>query len=57
MKPKKVIDNDSYIKAIKKADRELELENDPGFKSNTKVHKSKKTYNRKNKDNDDFENF
>ena len=37
----------NYIKAIRKTDRELELENNPGFKSTTKVHKSKKLYNRK----------
>lgn len=55
MKPKKTIDNDSFIKAIKKADRELELEDNPGFKSKTKVHKSKKVYDRKNKNNDDFD--
>ena len=56
MKPKKIVNND-YIKAIKKADRELELENNPGFKSKTKVHKSKKVYDRKRTNDDDFENF
>lgn len=49
MKPSKKSGNDDYIKAIKKADRELELENNPGFKSKTKVHKSKRIYDRKNK--------
>ena len=28
---------DDYMKAIKKADREIELENNPGFKSKTKL--------------------
>lgn len=35
------------MKAVKKADREMELENSVGFKCTTRVHKSKKTYNRK----------
>lgn len=55
MKPKKVVTNDSYIKAIKKADREIELENNPGFKSTNKVHKSKKNYDRKRSKGEDFE--
>jgi hypothetical protein len=54
MKPKKVV-NDDYIKAIKKADREIELENNPGFKSTNKIHKSKKNYDRKRLKGDDFE--
>jgi hypothetical protein len=54
MKPKKVV-NDDYIKAIKKADREIELENNPGFKSTNKIHKSKKNYDRKRSKGDDFE--
>lgn len=37
------------IKAIKKDNREIELENQAGFKSTNKIHKSKKTYSRKNK--------
>jgi hypothetical protein len=57
MKPKKKSIDDLYIKVIKKTDRELELENNPGFKSNTKIHKSKKVYDRKRKDNNDFEDF
>ena len=56
MKPKKVV-SDDYIKAIKKADREIELENNPGFKPKGKIHKSKKTYDRKNSKNDDSENI
>lgn len=35
----------SYLKAIKKADRELELQN--GWKAKDKPHKNKKKYNRK----------
>lgn len=57
MKPKKKSIDDLYIKVIKKTDREFELENNPGFKSNTKIHKSKKVYDRKRKDNNDFEDF
>ena len=38
---------DDYMKVIKKADREIELENNPGFKSKTKIHKTDKLYNRK----------
>lgn len=37
----------SYLKEVRKTDREVELENNPGFKSKTKVHKSKKAYDRK----------
>ena len=45
----KTIDkNIDFIKAIKKADREIELENSVGFKCITRVHKSKKVYNRSN---------
>lgn len=40
-----------FMKAIKKADREMELENSVGFKCITRVHKSKKEYSRKNKSN------
>lgn len=36
------------MKAVKKADREIELENSVGFKSTTRIHKSKKSYNRNN---------
>lgn len=36
-----------YIKAIKKADRETQLAEQAGFRSVTKVHKNKKTYDRK----------
>lgn len=39
---------EDYVKAVKKADREIQLENNVGWVSTTKVHKSKKLYNRKN---------
>lgn len=41
------ITNKDYIKAVKKADREIGLEN--GFKSTHKIFRSKKLYNRKKK--------
>jgi hypothetical protein len=44
-----------YIKAVKKADRAIGLENSSGFKAVTKVHKSKKAYNRKEGKKSDFE--
>lgn len=43
---KKISIND-YIKAVKKADREIQLENSVGWTSTTKVHKSKKVYDRR----------
>lgn len=36
-----------YIKAVKKADREAQLEQFVGWQRVTKVHKNKKAYNRK----------
>lgn len=36
-----------YIKAVKKADREAQLEQSAGWQRVTKVHKSKKVYDRK----------
>ena len=49
-KNKSSITLDDYIKAVKKGNREAEMELlGPGFHSNTKVHKSKKTYSRKEK--------
>lgn len=36
-----------YIKAVKKADREDELSKSDGWKRITKIHKSKKMYDRK----------
>ncbi len=38
---------EDYIKAVKKANREIELEQQPGWQRTTMVHKSKKAYNRK----------
>lgn len=37
-----------YVKAVKRADREEQLASQPGWRRSTNVHKSKKTYNRKN---------
>ena len=36
-----------YIKAVKKADREDELSQSPGWRRTANVHKSKKIYDRK----------
>lgn len=42
---------DDYLKAIKKTDRDAEYDlTGPGWKSKDKAHKSKKKYNRKEKD-------
>ena len=38
-----------YIKAARRGSREAELEREAGWTSVRKVHKSKKTYNRKEK--------
>lgn len=38
---------EDYIKAVKKANREAELSQSAGWTRTTKIHKSKKTYNRK----------
>ena len=38
-----------FMRAIKKADREIELEHSNGFVSKHKVHKSAKAYSRKPK--------
>lgn len=35
------------MKTIKKVDRDIELSLNPGFKSVTHIHKSKKVYDRK----------
>lgn len=37
------------IKANRRGSREAELENETGFKSTHKIHKSKRTYTRKMK--------
>jgi hypothetical protein len=36
-----------YLKAVKKADREIQLTNRPGWSSTDSVHKSAKHYDRK----------
>lgn len=36
-----------YLKAVKRADREIELTQQVGWKSTHKIHKSKKLYDRK----------
>jgi len=38
---------EDYIKAVKKADRDIQLSNNAGWVSSNKIHKSKKAYNRK----------
>jgi len=38
-----------YIKANRKGSRDAELEDSTGWKNIKKIHKSKKTYDRKNK--------
>lgn len=47
--------SDDYIKAIKKADREMEYElNGPGWKSKSKPHKNKSKYDRKQMAKDNY---
>lgn len=48
MKQKKKRKNKTelYINAVKKADREISLENSTGFSANTTVCKNKKKYDR-----------
>ena len=46
-KPAGKISIEDYIIAVKKADREDELSQSPGWKRTTNVHKSKKVYDRK----------
>ncbi|MDH6355267.1 hypothetical protein M2132_001606 [Dysgonomonas sp. PH5-45] len=45
---KRTINIDDYIKAVKKADREIQLEQSAGWVAVNKIHKSKKVYSRKN---------
>lgn len=55
---KKKITQDDYIKAVKKADREFEIEQHGkqiSMKS-TKIHKLKTAYNRKKSKNINFDN-
>jgi ribosomal protein L14 len=44
-----------YIQAVKRADREISLENSSGFKAVTRIHQSKKTYKRKEGKKIDFD--
>jgi hypothetical protein len=48
---------EDYVKAMKRASRESELQNSTGFKANTKIHKSKKTYDRREGKRIDFDAF
>lgn len=43
-----------YLKAVRKADREIELEKQPGWKSVHKIFKNKKAYDRKTYKKDDL---
>lgn len=38
---------EDYVKAIKKADRDIQLEAANGWQALTRIHKSKKLYDRK----------
>ena len=55
---KNTITKEDYIKAVKKADREREIEQHGKLISTrpTKTHQSKKIYNRKNNKNIDINN-
>lgn len=58
MKKKKVkskLTTADYMKAIKRADREVELASSSGFQSVTKVHQSQKSYKRKEGKKVDFD--
>jgi hypothetical protein len=46
-RPKQTITVKDYLKAIRKADREIDLERQPGWKSVHKIFKNKKAYDRK----------
>lgn len=49
-KAKTIIGMDDYIKAVRKADREAEMQLlGPGFHSANRIHRSKKSYSRKEK--------
>jgi len=45
-KAKSKITIEDYLKAVKKADREADLEYSAGWKKTTSIHKSKKVYDR-----------
>ena len=42
---------EDYIKAVKKVDREIQLETNIGWVATNRIHTSKKAYNRKNNKN------
>jgi len=44
-----------YVKAMKRVNREMELENSTGFRAVTKIHKSKKAYDRRDGKRIDFD--
>ena len=44
-----------YIKANRKGSRDAEIEDETGFKSIHKIHKSNKSYNRKKKNKTEFD--
>lgn len=44
---KKVVTTQDYLKAIRRADREIDLERHPGWVAVHKVFKNKKVYDRK----------
>jgi len=46
---KKLITQSDYLRVVRKVDREMELEFLGKWTQKTKVHKSKKTYSRKQK--------
>lgn len=46
-KPQGKITIEDYIKAVKKADRDDQLSRSLGWVRTTKIHRSKKLYNRK----------
>lgn len=49
-KAKTTIGMDEYMKAVRKADREAEMQLlGPGFHSMNRIHRSKKSYSRKEK--------
>jgi len=48
-KNKMTIDQEDQMKAVRMANRELDLDLSKGFKAVLKIHRSKKTYNRKKK--------
>lgn len=57
-KAKTVIGMDDYMKAVRKADREAEMQLlGPGFHSMNRIHRSKKSYSRKEKHRGSYQNL